>query len=151
MSLALKTISKYVIIGTLLLVFVASLGALFGLEANAQNTDAARQGLGLTGEESAANAEDSLGTIIETIINVLSIVVGAVSVIMIIIGGLKYVTSAGDSAGVQGAKNTILYAIVGLVIVIFAQTIVLFVIDRIDSPPASETTETDEPESPDGS
>jgi hypothetical protein len=56
---------------------------------------------------------------------------GAISVIMIVIGGLKYVLSAGDSAGVQSAKNTILYAIVGLVVTLFAQSIVSFVLSKL--------------------
>jgi uncharacterized membrane protein len=68
-------------------------------------------------------------SIIETVINVFSIVVGVVSVIMIIIGGLKYITSGGDSGNVSGAKNTILYAIIGLVVVALAQIIVRFVLD----------------------
>ena len=79
------------------------------------------------------DAEGSVRTVIQTVIDVFSIVVGAVSVIMIIIGGLRYITSSGDSGNVQAAKNTILYAIVGLVIVIFAQTIVKFVVNRISS------------------
>lgn len=65
-----------------------------------------------------------------TIIDILSIVVGAASVIMIIVGGFRYVISGGDSNGIQGAKNTIIYALVGLVIVLFAQVIVRFVIKQ---------------------
>lgn len=76
-------------------------------------------------------ADESVRNIIQTIIDVASIIVGAVSVIMIIIGGLRYITSSGDSGNITAAKNTIVYAIVGLVIVIFAQTIVRFVVDRI--------------------
>ena len=58
-------------------------------------------------------------------------ITGAISVIMIVIGGLKYVFSAGDSAGVQSAKNTILYAIIGLVVTLFAQVIVIFVLSKL--------------------
>lgn len=47
---------------------------------------------------------------------------------MIIVGGFRYVISGGDSNGVSGAKNTIMYAIIGLVIVLFAQIIVKFVL-----------------------
>lgn len=54
----------------------------------------------------------------------LSLVVGAVSVIVIIIGGFKYVLSGGDSNGVASAKNTILYAVVGLAVALLAQIIV---------------------------
>lgn len=68
--------------------------------------------------------------IIKTIINVLSVIVGVVAVVMIIFGGLKYITSGGDSSNVSSAKNTIIYAIIGLVIVALAQFIVRFVLDR---------------------
>ena len=49
---------------------------------------------------------------------------------MIMVGGLKYMTSQGDSANVASAKNTILYAVIGLVVVALAQVIVKFVLDR---------------------
>ncbi len=68
--------------------------------------------------------------LIRSIINTFSVIVGAISVIMIIIGGFRYITSGGDSNNVGGAKNTILYAIVGLIIVAFAQVIVQFVLQR---------------------
>lgn len=78
--------------------------------------------------------EDTVNNIIKTVIDIFSLVVGVVSVIMIIIGGLKYITSGGDSGNVSGAKNTILYAIVGLVIVALAQIIVRFVLNRVSNP-----------------
>lgn len=80
---------------------------------------------------SEGQAEDSVNSIITTVINVFSLVVGVVSVIMIIVGGFKYITSAGDSGGVSSAKNTILFAIVGLVIVALAQVIVRFVLGKV--------------------
>lgn len=55
---------------------------------------------------------------------------GAISVIMIIIGGFKYVMSNGDSGSVKSAKDTIMYALIGLLVAIFAQTIVSFVLSR---------------------
>jgi hypothetical protein len=75
-------------------------------------------------------SSDKLTTIIKTVINILSVVVGVVAVVMIIFGGLKYITSGGDSSNVSSAKNTIIYAIVGLVIVALAQFIVRFVLDK---------------------
>lgn len=57
--------------------------------------------------------------------------VGIASVIMIIIGGIQYVISAGDPTNVQNAKNTILYAIIGLVVALLARTIILFVLVRL--------------------
>lgn len=76
------------------------------------------------------NPSGSVNSIISTVINLLSLIVGVAAVIMIIVGGFKYVISSGDSANVQSAKNTILYAIVGLVIVALAQVIVRFVINK---------------------
>jgi hypothetical protein len=73
---------------------------------------------------------ESINSIIATVINLFSLVVGVVAVIMIIIGGLKYITSGGDSGNVTGAKNTILYAVIGLVVVSLAQIIVRFVLER---------------------
>lgn len=64
-----------------------------------------------------------------TISNVLLFLVGAISVIMIIIGGLRYVISGGNSANVTAAKNTILYAIVGIVVAVLAYAIINFVIN----------------------
>lgn len=68
---------------------------------------------------------------IRTLINVFSIIVGAVAVVMIIFGGFRYITSGGDSGNIGSAKNTILYAIVGLVIVAIAQAIVQFVLNEV--------------------
>ena len=66
--------------------------------------------------------------IFKTITNVLLFVIGAISVIMLIIGGIRYVVSGGDSSAVTSAKNTILYAIVGIVVAILAYALVNFVI-----------------------
>lgn len=63
------------------------------------------------------------------VVNILSIVVGLVAVIMIIYAGLRYVTSGGESGGVTSAKNSLLYAIVGLVLVALAQFIVRWVLN----------------------
>jgi hypothetical protein len=78
--------------------------------------------------------EDSGGLTVQgvatDIINVFSWIVGIISVIMIIYGGFRYITSAGNDSSVSAAKNTILYAIIGLVIVALAQVIVRFVINK---------------------
>jgi hypothetical protein len=70
-------------------------------------------------------------TTVKKIINILSILVGAIAVIMIIFGGFRYVTSGGSDSSVSSAKNTILYAVIGLIIVALAQVIVHFVLNNI--------------------
>lgn len=92
-----------------------------GLNSSACNTSVAGSGQKLEG-------------LIKTVINIFSVIVGSVAVVMIIFGGFKYITSGGSSDGVSGAKNTILYAIIGLVIVAFAQIIVQFVLQRAVAP-----------------
>lgn len=77
------------------------------------------------------NPGDATGSVqntITTVVNILSAVAGIAAVIMIIVGGLRYVTSAGNADSTKSAKNTILYAVVGLIIVALAQIIVHFVI-----------------------
>lgn len=71
------------------------------------------------------------GGIWARIIRIVSVVVGAVSVLMVIIGGFRYVLSSGDGSNTKAAKDTILYALVGLVIAILANTIVNFVVNNL--------------------
>lgn len=63
-----------------------------------------------------------------TITNVLLFIIGAVAVIMIVIGGMRYVLSGGDSNQITSAKNTILYAIIGIIVAVLAYAAVNFVI-----------------------
>ncbi len=77
------------------------------------------------------DASDGVNKTVNLIITIFSWVVGVVSVIMIIWGGFKYITSGGDAGSVTAAKNTILYAIVGLIIVALAQIIVKFVLGNV--------------------
>ncbi len=69
--------------------------------------------------------------VFERIVNLLLFLVGAISVIMLIIGGIRYVVSAGDQNQVTGAKNTIMYAIVGIVVSVLAWGIVNFILTRL--------------------
>lgn len=69
------------------------------------------------------------GGIFQDVVNIFLFVIGAVAVIMIIIGGLRYVVSGGNASSVTEAKNTILYAIVGIVVAILAYAIVDFVVE----------------------
>jgi hypothetical protein len=68
------------------------------------------------------------GGVFQKITNVLLFIIGAISVIMLIIGGIRYVVSGGDSSAVTAAKNTILYAIVGIIVALLAYALVNFVL-----------------------
>ncbi len=91
------------------------------------------QGKDQQGDAASLFGEGGQGGIFRTITNVLLFLIGAISVIMLIIGGIRYVVSGGDSTAVQNAKNTILYAIVGVVVAILAYAVVNFVIGSFTS------------------
>jgi Type IV secretion system pilin len=100
---------------------------------NAKNQ--ACQGANVTsGSACDANAGKSLNNIITNVINIFSVIIGMVAVVMIIVAGVKFMTSSGDATKVSGARNTILYAVVGLIVVAFAQSIVHFVLTKTPVP-----------------
>jgi len=102
--------------------------------------DCLSQGSGLTTGSggTACTASPDTGTqkiqdIVTLIVNIFSVVVGIVAVIMIVVGGFKYITSGGDSGNITSAKNTIVYAVIGLVIVALAQFIVKFILNKVST------------------
>ena len=70
-------------------------------------------------------------SIFQRVTNILLFLVGAISVIMLIIGGIRYVISGGDQNQVTSAKNTILYAIVGIVVAFLSYAAVNFVTTQL--------------------
>ena len=82
------------------------------------------------------SGETQVNGIIKTIVEVLLTAVGAISIIMIVIGGILFALSSGDAQKAAKARSTILYAVVGLIVSIFASAIVNFVFDGFNKPPA---------------
>jgi hypothetical protein len=76
------------------------------------------------------NSDQTLTNEVGNIVGTLLLVAAAVAVLIIVFGGIGYITSIGDAARVKQAKDTILYAVIGLVVVILAYAIVNFVIGR---------------------
>ena len=109
-----------------------------GVMAAVTTEECLRQGSNLTVPDTATTCPDTstagsattLTDFIANALNILSIVVGVIAVIMIIVGGFRYVASAGKAESIQGAKNTILYALIGLVVVGLAQVVVRFILQR---------------------
>lgn len=93
--------------------------------------EAADTGSGTTCDKGGNGGDPSagLGDLAAKAVNFFTIVVGAIAIIMVIYGGFRYITSGGDSGKVGSAKNTLIYAIVGLIIVALAQILVHFVIN----------------------
>ena len=73
----------------------------------------------------------TVDSVLQLALNILTIIVGGLAVAFIVIGGIKYVTSGGDEKKVAGAKNTLLYAVIGLVIAIAARFIIGLVLSAL--------------------
>ena len=69
--------------------------------------------------------------IITKVANIIALIVGIAAVIIIIVAGIQYMLSTGDSTKVNNAKNAILYAVVGLVVAVFARTIVVYFVGKL--------------------
>lgn len=120
--------------------FITSLVALFSLSPAfapvAVLAQANQINCGIEGDfskecENNAPTEDTTVTdTVQNAIRLFQVVVGLIAVFMIIFGGLKYITSGGNDGGIKSAKNTLLYAVVGLVIVLIAEGVVRFVLTR---------------------
>lgn len=127
----IKRIVSSAICAVFMVPFLAT-GTTFAAEANIENSLCAGANLDVTDPNcDGGNAGQTVNDIIATVINIFSIIVGVIAVIMIIIGGIKYITSGGDSNNISSAKTTIIYAIIGLVVVALAQVIVRFVLERV--------------------
>lgn len=83
-------------------------------------------------QDCGSNPKGSVNSLVSNVVNLLSLFVGIVAVVMIIVGGIKYVTSGGDSAKVTSAKNTLVYAVIGLVVAALAQFIVHYVLWQLN-------------------
>lgn len=83
------------------------------------------------GNKEGCSDKNALSSIIVTVTNIILFLVGAVAVIMLIVGGFRYVTSNGDQNAVTGAKNTILYAIIGIVVAFLAYAAVQFLVGSL--------------------
>ena len=82
----------------------------------------------LRSEQNPTTGTDS---IFVTIANILAIIAGIIAVIIIIIAGITMMTSGGDSGKVKSSRDTIIYAAIGIVVIVLARTLVLYVINLI--------------------
>lgn len=123
------------VIASLMIVFTFASAsvAVLSLPAAAQSPEqSACEGSGGTwGGGGCTQGTRTLSGTIKSVGNILIFITGAISVLMIIIGGLRYVLSGGDQGTLTSAKNTILYAIVGIVVSVAAFAIVNFVLKNV--------------------
>lgn len=99
-------------------------------ESLASAADTVRNGVNRAG---GADNSTNLMSFIEQIINILLFIIGAVAVLAIIIGGIRYVVSGGDPKATTAARDTILYAVIGLIVAFMAYAIVKFIVNQMDT------------------
>ncbi len=136
----IQKIKKFVVVGIIGLsaispVLVPSLAGVASASISSQICDGANSAAtGSSNTDCTTNSgTDALRSVATQIVNIFSVLVGVVAVIMVIYGGFKYITSGGESGNITSAKNTLIYAIVGLLIVALAQFIVRFVLHTADN------------------
>lgn len=110
------------------LVYALIFGAVSYVEA--QPIDEVRRSLSSPGG-GATGAESTVETILQEGLNIFSLIIGVFGVFFVSVGAFKYVTSGGDASKAQSARNTILYALAGLVLAALAQVIVRYVLARV--------------------
>ena len=130
----MNIVKRILIIMSLVIVPALSVGTVSAGPFSGSKSEACK-GANLTNSGGNAcsnqNAAGNISTTLQRIINILTVIVGIAAVIAIIINGLKFITSSGDSNAISSAKNGIIYAIVGLIIVALSQVIVRFIINRV--------------------
>ncbi len=122
----MKQISKAkVLTAVMCLAMVFTVVSPVSLPVYADSRDEAQNGAKLA--NSGGGSNQNLPDIITTIINVMLFIAGALAVIMIIYGGIRYITAHGDEKQVKVAKDTIVYSVTGLIIAILAYALVTFI------------------------
>lgn len=103
---------------------------------SAQSVDDVCEGVGAAagGSGCAASGGGSIENVVRAAIDIFSVIIGIIGVVMIMVSGFKYITSSGDASNISSAKQTLVYAIVGLIIAVLAQVIARFVLTRTTNP-----------------
>lgn len=108
--------------------FAAAAGTCNSIQTSVASGISSATGSG-SGSCGGSASNTGLTNLAKKVVNIFSIIVGVVAVIMIIYGGFRYITSGGDTGNVGNAKNTLIFAVVGLIIVALAQFIVHYVLN----------------------
>lgn len=109
----------------------ACTGLFCGAKGQACEAVQAGNGSGQCDPDKLGKGQSSLTQTLTKLLNLLTMIVGIMTVIMLIISGIRFVTANGNSDSISSAKNTLIYALVGLIIVAFAQAIVKLILTRI--------------------
>ena len=81
--------------------------------------------------QNKSEGETKVKSVMKSVVDVLLITVGVISIVMIVVGGIMFALSSGDASKVTKARNMVIYAVVGLVVALFASAIINFVFNKV--------------------
>jgi hypothetical protein len=129
----IQNMKKFLLVGLTVIALMAAVVAVDTAPALASAKDEICAGVGAAsgGGGCTTTSGPTVNSVINTVVNILSLVVGIIAVIMVVFAGFRYVTSGGDSGKVSSAKNTLIYAIVGIVVAAVARPLVQFILNKV--------------------
>lgn len=127
----MKKSLKNVLAGLLIVPAIVLGVAVFAPMTDPVAAQSIQEGVNSTNTDSFVQALDGDNGVFRDIVNTALYIIGAISVLMLIYGGIRYTLSAGQTANVEAAKNTILYAIIGIIVAVLAFAIVNFVLGAL--------------------
>ena len=133
MSLHIKKSLKSLLLVPVLALNVMALTAPAAMAQSCGTADTIQNGIACAKPNGAPTVLFGQGGVFTIIINAVLFIIGMIAVVMLIIGAVHYVTSGGDAAAVNKAKNTILYAIIGVVLSFMAYAIINFVVTQFNN------------------
>lgn len=110
---------------------IVGLAALFLFSPNLQAANSAIHNCSGSDTAICKTNPDLIGGILKNVINFILYLAGTIAVIVIVIGGLRYITSDGDPQKASQARNSIIYALIGLAVAVLSFSIVNFVVGQL--------------------
>ena len=126
-----KVLSSSIVIMSLLTIGGSLMATTQTTAVQADTISDIRKGVTGSGGTGAKNQGNQVTKTVRIVVNILLFFIGVFAVIMIVIAGFRFVASNGDANTVSSAKNTIIYAVIGLVVAFLAYALVNFVIDQL--------------------
>lgn len=130
----MKTLRLILLAATSLLVALlvsTSSVAAYAPFSNACNSDPKGESTVCKNQTQVNNPISGSGSIFEKVVNLVTVATGLVAVFVIVVSGIRFATSSGDPNSVTQARNTVLYTVIGLVVLLLARSIIVFVINRL--------------------
>ena len=130
MGITIRRITNLIVLSTVIIAFLLIVQALQSSSVYAADASDAVCGSLTEAGESCAGSQSTIQKVIKFALNTLSWIAGIIAVVMLIMSGLRFMTGGGDPQSISSARRGVIYSLIGIVIVILAQSIVRFVVNK---------------------